>query len=74
MGAVEIVEETLFVKEIPTTTKGGERHYDEECEFDDRANANGSTIGDETRSDAQIFKDAVSYQILDDDNSSIDSI
>jgi hypothetical protein len=74
MGAVEIVEETLFVKEIPTAAKGGERHCDEECELDDRANADGSATGDETRSDAQIFKDAVSYQILDDDNSSIDSI
>ena len=74
IGAVEIVEETLFVKEIPTAAKGGERHCDKECELDDRANANGSSIGDETRSDAQIFKDAVSYQISDDDISSIDSI
>jgi hypothetical protein len=61
MGAVVIGEETLFVKEIPTAAKGGERHCHEECELDGRANADGSATGDETRSDAQTFKDAVSY-------------
>jgi hypothetical protein len=74
MGAVEIVEETLFVKEISTAAKDGERYCDEECELDDRANADGSATGDETRSDAQTFKDAVFYQISDDDNSFINSI
>jgi hypothetical protein len=74
IGAVVIGEETLFVKEIPTAAKGSERHRDEEYELDDRANADGPAAGDETRSDAQTFKDAVSYQISDDDNSSIDTI
>jgi hypothetical protein len=74
MGAVKIVDETLFIKEIPTATKGGERHCNKECKLNDRANANKSTIGDKTRINAQTFKDAISYQILDDDNSSIDSI
>ena len=73
MGAIEIVEETLFIKEMPTTTKSGERHCNEECELDDRANANGSATRDKTASNAQTFIDTISYQISDD-NSSIDSI
>lgn len=74
MGAVVMGEETLFVDEVPTAAEGGERHRDEECERDDRASADGSATGDETRSDAQTFEGAASHQISDDDNSSINSI
>ncbi|KAF8540205.1 hypothetical protein BDD12DRAFT_804699 [Trichophaea hybrida] len=72
-GAGEMEEETLFVDEMPTAADGSGRRRAEEGELDDRANADGSAIGDETRSDAQIFEDAASYQISDDD-SSVDSI
>ena len=44
MGAVEIVEETLFIKEIPTAAKGGERHCDEECELDNDDNSSIDSI------------------------------
>src|SRR5271170_6705753 len=57
-GAVVIGEETLFVEEVPTAAEG-ESHCDEECELDNRADADGSAIGDETRSDAQTFEDDV---------------
>jgi hypothetical protein len=56
--AVVIGEETLFVKEVPTTTKG-ESHYNKECELNNRANANRSAIRDKTRSDAQTFEDDI---------------
>lgn len=46
----------------------------EEGEVNDRVNANAFTIRDETRSDTQIFEDAASYRIWDDDDNSVDNI
>ena len=71
-GAME--EETLFVAEMPTSANGHEERYDEECELDDRASTAESATRDETRSNTQIFEDAAPHQILDDDNSFVDSI
>lgn len=66
-GAGAIVEEALFVAD------SSKRHHDRKSELDDRTNVNRSTTGDKTIGNAQIFEDAASYQILDN-NSSVDSI
>jgi hypothetical protein len=42
-------DETLFVAEMLTAANGNGRRHDEECELDDRANADGSATGDGTR-------------------------
>jgi hypothetical protein len=71
-GAIE--GETLFVAETPTTTDGSRRHCNREGELDNRENAGGSATEDETIGDTQIFEDTASYQMSDNDNSSVDSI
>jgi hypothetical protein len=62
-----IGEETLFVDEVPTATKAGERRRYREFELDELASAKGSAAGDETISDDQGFEDATYYKSLDDD-------
>jgi hypothetical protein len=62
-GAAAIEEETLFVDEIPTAADGRGRRRYEDGDLDDRANTDGSAIGDETRSDTRIFEDGASHQI-----------
>jgi hypothetical protein len=71
-GAVAIEEHSLFVPEMPTTANGSRKHRDREDKLDDRVNADRSATGDETIGDAQIFEDAASYQISDN-NSSINN-
>jgi hypothetical protein len=73
-GAGAIEGETLFVAETPTTTDGSRRYRNGEGELDNRENAGGSATEDETIGDAQIFEDAASHQMSDNDNSSVDSI
>jgi hypothetical protein len=66
-GETAIGEETLFVDEVPTAAKAGERRRYGEFELDELASADESATGDETISDDQVFEDAASYKSLDDD-------
>jgi hypothetical protein len=70
-NAATVHESFLFEKRYQW--RGGRRRAGE-GELDDRANADGSTTGDEIRSDTRILGDAASYQISDYDNSSVNSI
>jgi hypothetical protein len=63
-------EEALFVDEMPTAADSTGRHCNRESELDDRANDNRSATGYKTIGNAQIFEDAVSYQISDNNNNS----
>jgi hypothetical protein len=58
---------------VSTVADGNRRRRDGECELDELASVYGSATRDKTRSDAQIFEDAASNQISDDDNSSVGS-
>ncbi|KAF8846422.1 hypothetical protein BDZ45DRAFT_700004 [Acephala macrosclerotiorum] len=66
-----IEKETLFADEMLIAVNSSRKRCDKESEFDNRANADGSTIKNETINNTQIFE---TYQISDDDNSSIGSI
>ena len=69
-----IEKETLFIAKTPTITNNSRKHCNREGELDNRANAGRSATGDKTIDNTQIFEDAASYQMSDNNNSSVDSI
>jgi hypothetical protein len=58
--AVVIREETLIASKVLTATKDYKRRCNKECELNELASVNKSTIRDKTISNAKVFEDTVS--------------
>jgi hypothetical protein len=70
----EVEEGSLFVNEMPIAINDSENRRNEEGKLDNNIYVSRDTAGDKILKNAQIFEDAASRQILDNESSPVDGI